>query len=203
MNAKLRMMLIAAVGVGVAAQGAASSRTKLSVDPNTNESRVQFTSDAPLEKITGVGTALKGEVEVDPAAIANTKGKIELEVASLRTNIDLRDEHLRGPDWLDARKYPTIKFEIVSVEGPAALAPDSAVDVKVRGKLTMHGVTREETATAKVRWQPDQGIRLQAQLKVNLTHYNVSVPSLVRLKVSDEIGLNVMLKVRTKDGAKS
>ncbi|HEY6879382.1 MAG TPA: YceI family protein, partial [Polyangiales bacterium] len=103
-----------------------------------------------------------------------------------------------GPDWLDSKRYPKIRFVISKVEGPASLKPDQAVDVKVTGKLTMHGVTRDEVAQAKVRWTPSEGIRVQANFKVNLTNYKVSVPSLVRLKVSDEIGLNVMLKARSK-----
>jgi polyisoprenoid-binding protein YceI len=198
MSRILRVVLITAVGVGVLGSGVASSRTKLIVEPDDSQSRVQFVSDAPLEKITGVGHALKGDIELDPGAIAATSGKVELDVASIRTNIDLRDEHLRGPDWLDAKKFPTIKFEIKKVEGASSLTPDAAVEVKVHGKLTMHGVTRDETATATVRWQQNEGIRLQAQFKVNLTHYKISVPALVRLKVSDEIGLNVMLKIKPK-----
>lgn len=198
MSRILRVVLVTAVGVGVIGNGVASSKTKLVVEPDDTQSRVQFVSDAPLEKITGVGHALKGDVEFDPGNIAATSGRVELTVASIRTNIDLRDEHLRGPDWLDAKKFPTIKFEIKKVEGAASLTPDTPVEVKVHGKLTMHGVTRDETAAATVRWVQSEGIRLQAQFKVNLTNYKVSVPALVRLKVSDEIGLNVMLKIKPK-----
>ena len=84
------------------------------------------------------------------------------------------------------------------MEGAAALAPNQAVDLKIHGKLSMHGVTRDETATAKVRWNPAEGAKVTATFKVNLTNYKVSVPSLVRLKVSDEIALNIMLKIKPK-----
>jgi polyisoprenoid-binding protein YceI len=184
--------------LGIAGVTHAGARTKLTVKADGDDSRVQFVSDAPLEKITGVGRALKGDIDFDPAAVKSTKGKIELEVASIKTNVDLRDEHLRGPDWLDAKKYPTIKFDIASVEGADALTPGQQADIKVHGKLSMHGVTRDEVATAKVRWVPAEGVKVQAQFKVNLTSYKVSVPSLVRLKVSDDIALNVMLTVKPK-----
>jgi polyisoprenoid-binding protein YceI len=169
------------------------------VEKNDPESRVQFVSDAPLEKITGVGHALIGDVELDPSAVSATKGKLELEVASIRTNIDLRDEHLRGPGWLDAAKYPKIKFEIKKVSGAETLVPNQSVELSVLGKLSMHGVTRDEPATATVRWIPGEGVRVQAQFKVNLTNYKISVPALVRLKVSDEIALNVLLRVKTRN----
>jgi polyisoprenoid-binding protein YceI len=186
-------------GVGILGGVQASSRAKMVVEPNDPESRVQFVSDAPLEKITGVGHALTGDIELDPTAVSATKGKLELEVASIRTNIDLRDEHLRGPAWLDAAKYPKIKFEIKKVSGAATLVPNQPTELEIQGKLSMHGVSRDELAKATVRWIPGEGVRVQAQFKVNLTHYKVSVPALVRLKVSDEIGLNVILRVKTRN----
>ena len=146
------------------------------------------------------GSAVAADVDLDPAAVEATKGTVELAVASIKTNVDLRDEHLRGPDWLDAAKYPKIKFAITKVSGASALKPGEAADLKIQGKVTMHGVTRDETATAKVRWSPTDGAKVTAQFKVNLTNYKISVPSLVRLKVSDEIALNVMLKIKPKSG---
>ena len=50
---------------------------------------------------------------------------------------------------------------------------------------------------AKVR-STDKGVKVQAQFKVSLPAYKVSVPSLVRLKVNDEIQLNVSLLVKPK-----
>lgn len=193
-----KAITLCVLAVGIIGGVQASSRTKMVVEKNDPESRVQFVSDAPLEKITGVGHAVTGDIELDPSAVQATKGKIELEVASIKTNVDLRDEHLRGPGWLDAAKYPKIKFEIKKVTGINALVPNQPAELVITGKLTMHGVTRDEPAKATVRWVPGEGVRVQAQFKVNITNYKVSVPSLVRLKVSDEIALNVMLRVKTK-----
>jgi polyisoprenoid-binding protein YceI len=186
------------LAMGIIGGVQASARTKLVVEKNDPESRVQFVSDAPLEKITGVGHTVTGDIDLDPTAVAATKGKLELEVASIRTNIDLRDEHLRGPAWLDAEKYPKITFEIKKVSGAAQLVPNQPVELVILGKLSMHGVTREEPAKATVRWIPGEGVRVQAAFKINLTNYKVSVPALVRLKVSDEIALNVLLRVKTR-----
>lgn len=186
------------LAVGIIGGVEASARTKLVVEKNDPESWVQFVSDAPLEKISGVGHAVTGDIELDPSAVEATKGKLELEVASIRTNIDLRDEHLRGPAWLDAAKYPKIKFEIKKVSGASTLLPNQAVELQILGKLTMHGVTRDEPAKATVRWIPGEGVRVQAAFKVNLTQYKITVPALVRLKVSDEIALNVALRVKTR-----
>lgn len=193
----LLSMFALAMAVGTMHSVQAASNAKFTVE-GSEESRVQFISKAPLETISGVGHTVTGDIDVDPGAISKAKGKIELDVASIRTSVDLRDEHLRSDAWLDAKKYPKIKFELGKIEGADKLTPNQAVDVKVKGKLTMHGVTREETATAKVRWVPEKGLRVQANFKVKLTDYKIEVPSVVRLKVSDDIELNVMLSVKPK-----
>lgn len=196
MSKHFKGMVFGLAALGLVGVAQAASGAKYMVE-SSDESKVQFISDATLEKITGVGHKLSGNVEIDTANLAATKGTIELEVASINTNVDLRDEHLRGPDWLDAKAYPKIKFDITKVEGPGELKQGEAVDVKVHGKLTMHGVTREEVATAKVR-STDKGVKVTASFKVSLPAYKVSVPSVVRLKVNDEIQLNVMLLVKPK-----
>jgi polyisoprenoid-binding protein YceI len=196
MSQHFKGMVFGLAALGLVGVAQAASGAKYMVD-SSDESRVQFVSDATLEKISGVGHKVTGNVDIDTGNLAATKGTIELEVKSIKTNVDLRDEHLVGPDWLDAAKYPKIKFDISKVEGPGALKEGEAADVKVHGKLTMHGVTRDEVATAKVRLT-DKGVKVQANFKVSLPAYKVSVPSVVRLKVNDEIQLNVMLLVKPK-----
>lgn len=198
MSRPLMIFVVVAPVIAFGAIASGSAKTRLVVAANDADSRVQFVSDAPLEKITGVGHSVRGEVEFDPTAVQQTRGKLELDVDSIKTNVALRDEHLRGANWLDAAKYPKITFEIKRVEGGSELKPGAAAELKVHGKLSMHGVTRDEVATAKVRWTPATGMKVQAHFKVSLPNYNVSVPSLVRLKVSDEIALNVMLSITPK-----
>ena len=58
------------------------------------------------------------------------------DAASVFTNNDRRDEHLRGPDFFDAAKFPTLTFKSKSVK---------KIDAKkyiVTGDLTFHGVTK-------------------------------------------------------------
>ena len=95
---RITLKSISACVLAVAIVGVtqASSRAKLVVESNDAESRVQFVSDAPLEKITGVGHVVTGDVDLDPAAVEATKGTVELAVASIKTNVDLRDGYVRA-----------------------------------------------------------------------------------------------------------
>ena len=44
-----------------------------------------------------------------------SKFKFEIDSSSVDTNDAKRDEHLRGPDFFDAKQFPTITFESTSV----------------------------------------------------------------------------------------
>lgn len=57
-------------------------------------------------------------------------GKID--VNSINTSIDKRDNHLRSKDFFDVDKYPNITFVSSKVKNDS-----------VYGKLTMHGITKE------------------------------------------------------------
>jgi polyisoprenoid-binding protein YceI len=169
-------------------------------------SRVTFVSDAPLETINGVTSKVTGELHVNPADLRTVSGSVAVPIASIRTGIDLRDEHLRGANWLDAAHHANATFEITRIRGARALRPNREHRLRVEGRFTLHGVTRDVTAAATVKWLPINDemratpgitgdvIRVSATFSIELTDYNVSVPAIVRLKVSNEIAVTVNLR---------
>ena len=200
-NVLCAVVLIA--GAGLAANAEAQARTFRI--RNDGGSRIQFISDAPLETITGVSTHVTGELEADVNDATAMRGTVRVRVASLRTGIDLRDEHLRAPNWLDAARWPDVTFEVTRIEGAGRLAPNQVANLRVHGRFSLHGVTRDLVANAQVRYIPltdelranhvdGDVIRVQASFRVLLTDYNVSVPLPVRLKVANEIRVNVTLR---------
>ena len=62
-----------------------------------------------------------------------------IDAASVDTGHAKRDEHLRGSDFFDVAKYPTITFVSKKV---MKASPDR---LQVIGDLTLHGVTKEIT----------------------------------------------------------
>lgn len=168
-------------------------------------SRIQFVSDAPLERITGTSSTVAGELTIDPTDLSSVSGHVTVSVASLVTGNDLRDEHLHSDSWLDAASFPEARFEITSVTGATALTPGEVTRVTLHGHFSIHGHTHDISATAQVRWMTASDelradgvtgdlIRAQAQFTVSLPDFGVSVNPLVRLKVSDTITVNVTLR---------
>lgn len=193
--------------LALASTAAAEPRTFV-VD-SKGGSRIQFVSDAPLETTTGVTSDLSGTIELDLAAPSKTKAKLKSKVDTLRTGSDLRDEHLAGDGWLDAKKCPNAEFQITEVTGIDAMEPLQVYDATVKGKFTIHCVTREITARAKVRFVPQSRetkealvrgdvLKVKATFMLQLENFKVSVPSIVRLKVSNDIKVNVSLRATAK-----
>ena len=183
----------------------ASAQERTFTIRNDGGSRIQFVSDAPLETITGVSTHVTGDVTFDPSNLSRAHGTVQVRVASIRTGVDLRDEHLRGDGWLDAQRNPNATLEITRIEGARRLQPNQVATVRVHGRFSLHGVTRDIVSEAQVRLVPfseelraahidGDVISVRASFRVRLTDYNVSVPLPVRLKVANEIDVNVTLR---------
>jgi polyisoprenoid-binding protein YceI len=61
---------------------------------------------------------------------------VEIDVASVDTRDERRDEHLRSPDFFDAEQHPTIHYRSTRV------TPAGERRWNVEGELTVRGVTR-------------------------------------------------------------
>lgn len=198
-------LALSALGLGLALAGTTSAQAREFAVRNDGGSRIQFVSDAPLETITGVSSHVTGALNVDPSDLSSAAGTVRVRIATLRTGVDLRDEHLRAENWLDANRYPDAIFEILRVEGAQRLEPNRPTTLSLHGRFTLHGVTRDVVANATVRFVPlddelraarvnGDVIRGQASFRVQLTDYNVSVPLPVRLKVANEIRVDVTIR---------
>lgn len=65
--------------------------------------------------------------------------ELSAEINSVFTNYEGRDEDLRGPNFFNARKYPTLNFKSNTIE------ESSTNNYKVTGNLSMRGFTKEVT----------------------------------------------------------
>lgn len=120
---------------------------------------VQFKLDAPLESITGTGTGISGTINYDPAAPAAVSGRIVLDAASLTVGNPVMAGHLRGEQWLDVAKFPTISFEAGSIANVKTQGAQTRADVT--GMLVVKGVAKEITVPVTFTHLPDKlGARL-------------------------------------------
>jgi polyisoprenoid-binding protein YceI len=113
-----------------------------SVDPA--HSSVEFAvKHMGIANVRGKFTDFEGTLRVgEDLASSGAHGIVK--VASITTDDEQRDAHLRSPDFFDVDEYPEITFESTQVK---AIDDESS---HIVGSLTMHGITREVKLTAVV-----------------------------------------------------
>jgi polyisoprenoid-binding protein YceI len=90
-----------------------------------------------ISTVRGLFSEFEGTLEAAEDDPANSRVRGSAKVASIDTGSPDRDEHLRGPEFFDAERYPDITFEstrIQHLEGGT---------YRVAGNLTIRDVTRE------------------------------------------------------------
>lgn len=103
----------------------------------TTHTRVQFTvSHMGFSDWYGDLTGVTGTLSLDPKAPAAAKVDITIPVSSISTTNATLDGELKSEAWLDAGKYPDIRFTSTGV------TPTGPRTANIAGNLTFHGVTR-------------------------------------------------------------
>jgi polyisoprenoid-binding protein YceI len=177
----------------------ASGEQRFSFEDKYGRNQASFFSTTPLEDITGVSNDVKGNVTFSVNDFSTLNGKVSISIASLKTGIDLRDEHLRSANWLDAETYPEAVFEVKKVNDIEVLDPNK-LKAKISGNFSTHGVTKEVIADATVTYldeseetksrAPGDLIGVQAKFNIVLSEFDVDNKVLGQ-KVSDEIEISV------------
>lgn len=92
-----------------------------------------------ISTVRGRFAAVTGSVTVDPHKPEAAKIDVTIDVKSIDTRQEMRDNHLRSADFFDAEHYPHIHFVSKRVEG------DINGAFRVIGDLTIRGTTRDVT----------------------------------------------------------
>lgn len=90
----------------------------------------------------------KGNFTWDKSNPASSKFQLAIPVASLDTNDEARDKHLRNADFFNASQFPYITFASTKVDALQQPGPRGETH-NVTGNFTMHGVTRQVTLPMK------------------------------------------------------
>jgi polyisoprenoid-binding protein YceI len=132
----------------------------------------------------GIFKTLKGDISFDEKNLASSKFNVTVDVASVNTGNALKNTHVKGGNWMEAKKYPEIKFtskEIVK----------SGSGYTAKGDLEMHGVKKEISIPFTFA-KSGNGGTFNGSFSVNRTDYGIGSPG---GKVDDIIKLTVSVPV--------
>jgi polyisoprenoid-binding protein YceI len=104
---------------------------------NSSESTVLFSiSNWSIKTVEGSFTGMKGSIAFTPTDLTNSNFNVCMDAATVNTENEKRDEHLKTEDFFDVAKYPTICFTSTRIV-------KSEKGYVATGTLTMHGVSKE------------------------------------------------------------
>lgn len=125
------------------ARPAEAAPARFRVDPE-HTSVAFLVSHIGYHNLLGQFLKVEGAYVFDEEARTLSDLKVTVDAGSVFSNHQKRDEHVRGPDFLDAAAHPAITFVGTRAE---PTGPDTG---KVTGDLTIRGVTRPVTLDVKL-----------------------------------------------------
>src|SRR5215469_186119 len=137
------MKKILAFLVAVTLSGALNARADETYKIDPVHSSISFKVRHFFSYVSGDFKKFEGTIQVDMNNPEKSAVSATIDVSSIDTKNDKRDEDLRSSDFFDVTKNPTITFKSKSVKKTGSESGD------ITGDLTMHGVTREITLHAK------------------------------------------------------
>ncbi|HET9229416.1 MAG TPA: YceI family protein [Thermoanaerobaculia bacterium] len=111
---------------------------------DSDHSGVSFTIRHFVSNVPGRFKDFDGVIKYDAKNPAASTVNFTIQAASIDTDNTDRDNHLRGADFFDVEKFPTLTFSSTSVK---AVDADT---LEVTGDLTMKGQTRKVTVPVDV-----------------------------------------------------
>lgn len=124
------------LGAAVAASLTIAAGPAMDWQVDASHTEVSFEVRHFFTPVTGKFEAFEIDLNFDPAAPQSAHVSAVIQIASIDTDNDRRNAHLRTPDFFDAETYPTMTFESASVR---EVAPNQYV---ATGDLKIKDVTR-------------------------------------------------------------
>jgi len=158
-----------------------------------NKGKVHFVSNAPLEHIEATSNQLSGGVNSQTKEVYFT-----LRIVSFNGfNSGLQQEHF-NENYLESEVYPTSNFKGKIVD-EVDLTKNGTYNVRVKGFLTIHGVSVERIISGKIMLNGNT-MQIESNFPVLLADYNITVPKIVEMKIAKEVMVDVKIDL-TKNPA--
>ena len=201
MRSSSRTLALTACAALLGAASALAQTQTWQIDPA--HTRASFTvRHLGISNVRGDFNAVSGTAEYDGKDVTKAKINATIDVNSVTTRVQQRDNHLKTADFFDVAKYPKMTFVSTSI------TPAGTGRFKMTGNLTLHGVTKPVTfdldAPSPVIKDPMSGdSRVGASATTTINRKDFGVPYDQKLpdgtpQVGDTIGVTIDIELLKK-----
>lgn len=136
--------------------------------------------------VKGVFKNLTGDITFDENNLDGSRFSVTIDVKSISTGNKLKNKHAKSDKWLDAGKFPTIRFTSEKFSKTNS-------GYQVQGILDLHGV--KKTVTIPFTFANNA---FKGSFSINRLDYGIGTMKGMSKKVSDEIKLDISVPVTKK-----
>ncbi len=141
--------LLAGVALFAAAASAQTSTWKIDPVHSGVEFKIRHLG---VSNVRGTFSKPKGTVTLDEKDVTHSSVEATIDTATVNTNEEARDKHLKSPDFFDVEKFPAITFKSTSLSNAGG-------KLTLTGDLTLNGVTKPVTLALDGPSAPQKGPR--------------------------------------------
>jgi polyisoprenoid-binding protein YceI len=156
----------------------------------TRDGIISFDATTPLDEIKATSKGVNAIID-----LASGKMEILVLVKGFHFKRDLMEQHF-NENYMESGKFPKANFvgELVNPKS-LDLKKDGTYSLDLKGKLTMHGVTRD--VSSKANFVVKGGLATaKTDFKVLVADYNIQIPSVVKDKIAKEAKISVNLNLQ-------
>ncbi len=150
----------------------------------TDNGRINFTSDAPLEVIKAESDKLAGIIN-----LSNRTFSFSIPMNSFNGfNSSLQRTHF-NENYIESEKYPNSTFNGKIIEEIDFSVPGE-YKVRAKGKINIHGIEQDRIirSTLSVR---KKELFVKSEFTVLLDDHNIKIPTIVQQKLAEQISVVV------------
>lgn len=155
--------------------------------------------DKYFTKSGSIGFVSKGNIETIQANHRSVTCVLDAKTSSLQFAVlmkgfefrkALMQEHF-NENYVESNKYPKAEFRgQIVINSEIAYTKDGDYNAHVKGKLTLHGQTRDVEADGKVTVKNGK-LLANAEFTIMMSDYNISIPKLVKENMSNTVTIMV------------
>ncbi|MCX6170546.1 MAG: YceI family protein [Ignavibacteriales bacterium] len=141
------------------------------------ESTITYQLTHLLHEVESTSKEAYCTIDVDPTTKEIKKVTVQVDVTTFDSGNSNRDSH--AMEAVDALTYPDTRFASTSIS-------QKGDSLKVYGKLTFHGITKDIVISAATKWTNNKLI-VNGNFNISLTAFKVERPSLLLIPVKDTL----------------
>ena len=151
----------------------------------TRTGKVTFFSSTPLENIEAFNNETASVLDASTGDFV-----FQVPIKSFKFEKALMQEHF-NENYMESGKYPKADYKgKITDLSKVNFSKDGAYNVTTKGKMTIHGVTKEVELPGSVTVKGNE-VTLYSTFKVSPKDYEINIPGIVENKIAKEIEVTV------------